>query len=803
MLYFFKTNLQMNYLKSLASSFLLLFAVLPAFSSSSMSFCGYDSFRVDYYPMVDRTILGSPELYPYTRCPHIFCNAFLGGENNNANLADWQVYLGDDFTTEEVNTLIYKKDEAWYINLLNRKNTTALARKLATEKGNAFARYMILAKQTEKISSNTSLGSFYSWYQGEDDNDKTDKKPELLTQSLSLIEKETNSFLRQRYAFQLIRLANYLEQPAQAITFFDNYLKDTEKSYIYYRALEQLGGVYYQLKEDEKAAEIFIEVFAELPDRREKSATSLRILNWKKIRFAEFYDKNAPYADMKSFFKVFHAKAPALPEMMKIAVTKPNSKFLRLLALRELDQIQEELFAEYSPFYKRSTVCKGKGQQIVNLRILAETQLESKELIDKDFWRIMLGMSYFGAKNHTEAKKHFQQVQSNSRYNAQAERLLFAVDVDALTYINRTEINRLYEQLKQTQNLNIYEPAVALFFNKTAELYENEGNTIASNIAYYSFYGSYNGDMDNFLWKDVKKNLGSYWLTSHKHKFNEKEAISAYKALLATENKTSFEKFLLSLFKVSPTDYLHELEGTRFLIDGELEKAIVSFKKIKKPSDFYSEAYRAELFSAAINEYFDTDFYKQSDKFYENYSELFTNNLSKNTSTNREYYSDNKLKLSRVLLKLQQLGEANPANAADYYYMLGNAYYNMSEVGWFSNTFNYVGNDSRNWFKDYSNYVDEQIKANLTPALIQANKFYKKALALSGSKEVKARTVYMLAKTNYNISHIRIPNTYGYRIETSGAHSDYFSLLSTTYADTNFQKEVIKECSWYRVYLGL
>ncbi len=72
----------------------------------------------------------------------------------------------------------------------------------------------------------------------------------------------------------------------------------------------------------------------------------------------------------------------------------------------------------------------------------------------------------------------------------------------------------------------------------------------------------------------------------------------------------------------------------------------------------------------------------------------------------RADYRDNKIKLSEIIIKLKRLDQIHPDKAADYYYRIGNAWYNMSQKGWFMNNSYYIGNDHRNSISG-SSYSDD------------------------------------------------------------------------------------------------
>jgi hypothetical protein len=128
--------------------------------------------------------------------------------------------------------------------------------------------------------------------------------------------------------------------------------------------------------------------------------------------------------------------------------------------------------------------------------------------------------------------------------------------------------------------------------------------------------------------------------------------------------------------------------------------------------------------------------------------------------------------------------------------MLGNAWYNLSARGWFINTLFYTGNNSRRSILGYNDYEkNEKNELNNSPKE-WANKYYDQVLSAKGSKESRAKATFMLAKNNYCYS----TNDAG-KVQVCEEHSGYFQELNTTYKNTQFENEVIKECSWYRSYL--
>ena len=109
-------------------------------------------------------------------------------------------------------------------------------------------------------------------------------------------------------------------------------------------------------------------------------------------------------------------------------------------------------------------------------------------------------------------------------------------------------------------------------------------------------------------------------------------------------------------------------------------------KSVRNPEVFWDQGLRTELFSASIKEWMNVPFTSISNDFHIKYAKVLEDNVEVNDETiERESQKDNKIKLVEALMRLKQLAISPTNNTADYYYMMGNAYYNMSHQGWFMN----------------------------------------------------------------------------------------------------------------------
>lgn len=786
----------MKYWKLYASIIILTSSISFA-SEKPNSFCGYfPEYEEVYYPIIDQKIISDSSLYPFLNCPwSTFCEYPGTLTSTQENLEDWRKFFGNNLSEDVLYQLVYKETPDWYQKLADNNSVVVngiLANKVDKKLQKSFAKYMLLAKKCEGISSNNSGGS--GWYQGEE-NDDYDQKPELLELAIKNYKSEANAFLKNRYGYQIVRLAHYLQENDAALKYFENFLKlDTEASYIYFLALEQKSGAAYNLKNLQEAAKGYFEVYSKVPSRRRSCALSLRYLDWSNPQLNDAFFAENGYAEIESFFKSYYFNGSISREMQKLQNKNPNSPYLEVLAIREVDKLQNLIFKnQYDGYYGYSENEGTSNSQ--KLHEIAKSQIQNKDVLRKDFWRIVLSASYIEKKDYKNAGLIVSEVSEQSEMYIQAKRLSFSIAILELQSLNRGEIDRLFTRLKADKQLYESRPLTAFFFNTVSDLYKKDGNIIISLLGSLNF----NMESSEYNWNEVETNLGENWKLHYKNELVDDEIIQKLQNVIDLPKKSEYEKLIISKIKASPQDYANELRGTWYFQHNKLDEAISYFKKIENPSAFYEKNIRPEMFSGAIREYFDVPFSQQSDKIHLKYKDLFKEDIQK--IDRDETYADNKLKLAQTFQKLEVMVKNDPDNAADYYYMLGNAWYNISEGGWFLNALQYLGNNERNSILNYDYYPEGQQKSTNSEFLVTASTFFNKATGAKGSKDTKAKATFMLAKTNYCFS-VERNDDYKYRVEVCGDHKNYFETLKKDYSDTAFQAQVIRECSWYRNFLS-
>ena len=81
----------------------------------------------------------------------------------------------------------------------------------------------------------------------------------------------------------------------------------------------------------------------------------------------------------------------------------------------------------------------------------------------------------------------------------------------------------------------------------------------------------------------------------------------------------------------------------------------------------------------------------------------------------------------------------------------------------------------------------------------KAEEYYVKALELSNDKEFKAKCCFMAAKAEQNKFFLTRPKDYVGDFKSG----EYFKMLKTSFANTQYYKEIINECGYYRTYIDM
>jgi hypothetical protein len=235
-------------------------------------------------------LLSSPQYANYFyNSPYAEDVCFPGNEKN---IEEWQKLFPTIKNLEFFHEFIYKTELQQIQKVYDALNggtnplpNNDFVKLLIANKDKETLQYLLFAKKCEALVTQRFGWEFEEKKDKQVTNNNEKKQVEILLEEGSEFGKSSkNTFLIQRYVFQVIRLAYYHDTPERTVNLFDNMAANSEKNYIYYRTLLHKA---FALKKDKKNSEaniIFAEVFTNSPD--------LRCLAFKNMAI---YQKNSSY----------------------------------------------------------------------------------------------------------------------------------------------------------------------------------------------------------------------------------------------------------------------------------------------------------------------------------------------------------------------------------------------------------------------------------------------------------------------------------------------------------------------------
>ena len=226
------------------------------------------------------------------------------------------------------------------------------------------------------------------------------------------------------------------------------------------------------------------------------------------------------------------------------------------------------------------------------------------------------------------------------------------------------------------------------------------------------------------------------------------------------QNKTAFETLFMENALLKKEQYIFLL-GVRYAQHNNLEQAVATLK----PLPAYYTVLLGNPFTIHIRDCHDCD-----------------------------HEAKQKVKYTRgsfleKMIEMKAIAAAKPAEAAQNYFLIANGFYNMSDFGnarifYENNVYNTIYDDDRKLLPEQTSDL--------------ALKYYLLAFESSQDKEFKAKCTFMAAKCEQNAWFMRANDDYKGDFK-SGI---YFAALKKNYPETKYYQDIIKECGYFRTYLG-
>jgi len=756
----------------------------------------YDDYS--YYSLLfSQELINDPRYYPFLLAPDIPFYEADSVKVKNANIEEWQKYLGVNY--EQAYYLVFKASIDDIQKLLSKEevvdNQLKYIDKQFVKKYAHALEYIVLAKELEPFMR-ISIEEGYGWYYYDEKEKDIEGIPYDIT-SLKIQKawkKAKDKEIKLRYGYQLVRLAHYKRNYEEAIRFFDAFVEPLKyKPEMYYYALSQKAGAIRGTGDVITANSLFFEVFSYSTDLKKTAFSSIKINE--NINF-ELFSSQANTIDEKNDADLmlgFISFSNPLSSAKKIVERSPDAIQAKVLIARAISSFEGDImrYGDISEFADKRfpIIRKGGRKNLKEVLDFVNKQAISDEVKQKNYWNIAAAYLGYLNKDFTLAQNFLDKVDiSEEGYQEQRDILAMLVDIGKTPVINDESERYIFSQYKE------------VFINS----YSDKGRSKISSFVMDVLSNRY------YLQKEYAK---SFMLENDLAVLQDNPNFTLLTEIEDLYNKPAknpFEKYLVEKFQVGSygcadkiettvPDYINYMKGIVYLTADELDKAKEMFDK----SRYSSESVSADIFG-----YNQIECYTCDDNMKTDYVSEFS----------YIEYPMNEREIVDILIKLRSDAQGSGLKAAKANYLLGNFYYNTSLTGYFRNylRFGYMGGYRQEFFcaSDKNDILENKIYLKSISVYYDnpvdiADKYLTKAYTLASGDELKARIVFALSKCELEMHYQQIVDKYCSKNRWESYNEDwvlisdrqYFKELMK-YKNTRFFKDVKTNCKYFDYYVN-
>ncbi len=696
-------------------------------------------------------------------------------DTNILNINEWIIFFNNKLSKENLNYLVYKMnledlDQVIFgiqgkSSKINKESQAIKAElesyylnnKLNKEKVIKALYYIGFAKRIESFANREASSEPWNAPTATSLSETEIKEVEkLIKGGLGLLQNVKNSFLEDRYRFQIIRLYFHSKNHKKAQDFYTNNIDFFKnESSIKFRFMQTAVGAFYRDKNYGMANYLNSIIFDKYVPLKKDAYLFFHPQEEKDWNQSLSLAKSS--REKQVLWQLFGLYADGNKAIEKIYELQPKSDLLLLLLTREVNKSEDAIRNIDNLEQHNSQSIIGKVDSLNKRLVLIKKITDENKVIKGYLWQLALAHLYASVNNVDQAKHYLslanQMSPNESVIKDQIRMTSFFIKIKSLMKINKQFENEIAQELswlKESKNFR------AISLNEWARRYLSK--------IYHK-----NGD-------DVR----SYLLQRNNNFIHYNKNIDALEKFYAQKSKSSFDKYLIQNNQNSFNVKIQRAENLIYLGDfnsglsilKELEKSNLQTNTNKKP-ETYTTTSGADPFLIHINDCHDCDI--RSADSHSTYSAL---------------------SLVEKLSNLQSKTKSKGQGSAQASFEIANALYNIS----------YYGN-SRILFG-----AEDPI--GTYGNMDQAEKYYVLAMNSSNDKEFKAKAAFMAAKTERNRSFNLLYNarlnsehevwTTDFLLENQDVTSfspKYFEILKKNFSKTKYYQEAIQECGYFRKFL--
>jgi len=466
--------------------------------------------------------------------------------------------------------------------------------------------------------------------------------------------------------------------------------------------------------------------------------------------------------------------------MQEIYKIDPQSEHINFLLTRWVN-MQEDAINVYqekvlsTPGDYQKEVAKAINQK--QFKWVNEVAADPEKLQNPELWLLASGYLNIFQGNYKEAEKLFNQAN-------------IFVKAGDLAIKDQIRLMNLINNVSQVKEINKTTEA-KLITDLNWLLHEAYPNKKYEDPMRFEYANNWVKKYLASVYKVQKNTVMAELLDSNKTFYDKESNGIAMEKFFLNKNKTAWEELFVGLYPYNLSD-IYQCRAINLFYNNKLDDAIAMYEKIV-PVSMKTYNYQTGKYETQMVDYKDNLLFGNP----------FNGKIKDCNDCDHNAKQSVKYSVFTMLQKMKEL-KNNVENGVDVYnnaLLLANAYYNTS---YFGNARAFYYNSI---FGEYGNYISKENQSKLFD-LSQAKKYYDIAFKAATDNEQRAKISYMLAKVernNYYFNQFFKKETYwGYNYDQVMVKKwDGFNKLKQDYSDTKYYQDVIKECGYFRTYLGL
>ncbi len=760
----------MAWIKWLLCFVLLISVPLVCQRQQSVLSCSfYRGSELDRVSFFQPNILSNLNFAPFFYTLELYDENIKGHDVDRINMCrEWASYFDNKADVNDIYGILFVASPNEILKELeaktlkdNFKSNTFIS-EIYNHGDNEILEYLKYMKSCEAVNSHIDPWDFsYHSSIGRFDGRNA---PKTITDGVLLLDQTQSTFIKSRYAFQLVRLYRYSEKFEECIEMFDKYLDSLPDSSVIKNwgllhksyCVERIGNEAY-------SDYLLSKVFENSSKSRRASEGFVKAKTDSALIYAKTDHEKAVLLAMREV----RYPGKSLDSIQKIFKLNPGQSIAELLITREINKTEDWLYTYpltrsltegrfYWGYFSDTT----KRNQYVFERMNADLNYVSwlrdfvaaTSILSSDFRNLALAHLSFIMNDFSSVPGYLSKVKRDD-FAVQAEKNLLGIfllvhDPDLYSSANQKNIKeKLSWFMDNKSKLFIPDKTIRFLLLYLSDVF-NKNNLSEVGSAVFNKSTLFDDKMGPMLlWTDKPDGYYNYLgYFSSKNKSSKK--LEKLLSLVEKSNKSSFEDYISDHLD---KNQLLDLLGTQYIRENNL-----------------SEAYR--IFSRLPNNYWIVN------KFYSLYqSDPFTR--MKKIDTTLTLNSYNKCEFVNHLLELAK--EAEAEQSPEKYLQVGNACYNMSYFGnaWMMKLYS-KGNEN--------NFDVEGGDFSLAEALY----YYQKALDLSVNEEQKARICYSMAICEMMPEYVPARWDYKKKEFDKLKSTDHLKAFHHLYSNTDFYQRV-------------